>query len=292
MRAASRRLVAVVSAAVLVLVALVGAPPEQAMAANTETFREQLKTNAVAGQSADGGGINVNGDIVTIGNNLMSCVPNQNTAYNTKCRQQWDGSNGYNNDFDMRYLDVDSDAATFNSSMASLALPDGANVLWAGLYWGSRGGSATATHATHSMSFKTPGSTAYTKVTADRYMGPNTTSSNAYQGMVDVTGMLRARQSSAGTANGDYWGANVTGTQGYDQYAGWSLVVAYEAPGLPLRNLTLFDGFNVVDQGKPISVTVSGFLAPKTGPVDASLTMVAYEGDAYLRVCQVFGVSG
>ena len=40
--------------------------------------------------------------------------------------------------------------------------------------------------------------------------------------------------------------------------------------------------FNVVDQGKPISVTVSGFLAPKTGPVDASLTMVAYEGDAYL----------
>ena len=38
----------------------------------------------------------------------------------------------------MTYVDVDSDATTFNSSRATLDLPAGAQVLAAFLYWGGR----------------------------------------------------------------------------------------------------------------------------------------------------------
>ena len=34
-----------------------------------------------------------------------------------------------------RYVDVDADATTFDSSSATVALPAGSTVLWAGLYW-------------------------------------------------------------------------------------------------------------------------------------------------------------
>ena len=40
-----------------------------------------------------------------------------------------------NNDFDMSYVDVDGESTTFNSSRATLALPAGSTVLFAGLYW-------------------------------------------------------------------------------------------------------------------------------------------------------------
>jgi hypothetical protein len=34
-----------------------------------------------------------------------------------------------------------------------------------------------------------------------------------------------------------------------DRFAGWTLVVVYSNPTLPLRNLTVFDGFNSVSSG-------------------------------------------
>ena len=66
---------------------------------------------------------------------------------------------------------------------------------------------------------------------------------------------------------------------GEDRYAGWSLVVVYRSPSLPLRNLTVFDGLADVGQGDPQTITISGFRTPATGKVNARLGMVAYEGD-------------
>ena len=66
---------------------------------------------------------------------------------------------------------------------------------------------------------------------------------------------------------------------GEDRYAGWSLVVVYRAPGLPLRSLTVFDGFADVGRDEPETISLSGFRTPVTGPVETQLGMVAYEGD-------------
>ena len=41
----------------------------------------------------------------------------------------------------------------------------------------------------------------------------------------------------------------------------------------------MFDGFTDVGQGNPQSITIDGFLAPRAGPVDAQVGLVAYEGD-------------
>ena len=72
-----------------------------------------------------------------------------------------------------------------------------------------------------------------------------------------------------GGGTGRYWGADVVAGTGEDRYAGWSLVVVLRDPTQPLRNLTVFDGFADVGQGNPQTVTINGFLAPRTGAVDA-----------------------
>ena len=222
---------------------------------------------------------NANGAIVTIGNNLMTCPASAPT-----CAAALIGKapNNNNNAFDMINLDADNDPSTFNSSMSTLSLPTGATVAWAGLYWGARlnagtNGVAGNVNAINQMSLRPPNSASYQTVAADAsanaLFGPYSAGNNAYQRFAVVTNIVQA------AGSGDYWGANVVGGTGQDRYAGWALVVVYEAPGLPLRNLTVFDGFTNVGASSPQTITVSGFQAPRTGPVDTTLTMVAYEGD-------------
>lgn len=100
----------------------------------------------------------------------------------------------------------------------------------------------------------------------------------AYQAFADVTPLVGAGGS------GSYTVAGVWASTGTDRYGGWSLVVVHTAPGAPTRNLTVFDGFAVV-QNQPASdryfdVTVNGFITPPAGSVNAQVGIVAYEGDA------------
>ena len=60
-------------------------------------------------------------------------------------------------------------------------------------------------------------------------------------------------------------------------------MVAYEDLTQPPRNLTVDDGFITVSSGSPpITIPVSGFRTPPSGPVRTTLGFVAYEGDAGL----------
>lgn len=243
---------------------LVVVPPQAAHAAATVPFTSKFSTNA-------------NGAITTVGNNLLTC-PASSTCTDARA-----GGSQANNSFAMTNLDADSDSSTFNSSASTLSLPQGATVLWAGLYWGARlrggdGGSSASPADMNSMRLRTPGAGAYQSISASTaardQFGPDPDRYNAaYQRFADITSVVR----SAG--NGSYWGADVAAGTGGDRYAGWAMTVVYSAPGFPLRNLTVFDGFNTVGQGQPQTVTVDGFLAPQSGTVDAQLSMIAYEGD-------------
>ncbi|MCL2091990.1 MAG: hypothetical protein FWH11_12475 [Micrococcales bacterium] len=244
---------------VVALIAFTALTSISAQAADTVPFLVRYTTNA-------------NGAIVTIGNNLLTCP-----AAAENCAAARAGGNYNNNSFTMTHLDADDVAGTFNSSSSVLSLPEGATVLWAGLYWGARlqtgTGGQTGSGTRTVMQLRPPGAASYQTITSQQEFGPNTASYNAYQEFADVTAIVRA------AGNGEYWGANVVTATGVDRYAGWSLTVAYAAPGMPLRNLTVFDGFDKVGNGEPQTVTVSGFRAPLVGPVDAQLSMVAYEGD-------------
>ena len=187
------------------------------------------------------------------------------------------GSKVANNDFLMTYVDADSDPTTFNSSRSNLVMPAGSQVLFAGLYWGARTSGTTLNAATAlrpTVKFMTPGGLAYQTLTGS-VIG---TSGNDYQSFKDVTGLVAA------AGDGTYTVANVQARKDItDVYAGWSLVVAYRAPGDPARNLTIFDGYGTV-AAKPasdstVNIPISGFKAPTAGLVKATLGFIAYEGD-------------
>jgi large repetitive protein len=165
----------------------------------------------------------------------------------------------------MAYVDVDSDATTFNSSRANLALPAGARVLFAGLYWGSVTTTPTQAAARTQVRFSTPGTTGYAAVNgtlvgsitgAADFSG--TPTGDIYQGFADVTTQVRT------AGNGTYTVANVQGTTELGAHAGWSLVVAYRLPGGQARSLTVFDGFALqASTDLPLNVPISGFVASR-----------------------------
>ena len=79
----------------------------------------------------------------------------------------------------------------------------------------------------------------------------------------DVTSLVAA------AGNGTYTVADVQAGTGMDRYAGWSLVVVYANAAEMTRNVTVFDGFQIVNGATPtIDISVSGFLTPPSGAVD------------------------
>ncbi len=213
------------------------------------------------------------GDIAGIGNVNMNCAPFSGTpAPTTTCansRTDTSGTGGArNNDFTMVNSDVDSDASTFNSSRATLNMPAGSTVLFAGLYWSGR--AANANRST-SVRFSTPAS-GYSTVSAT---GPlDATTGNAYQGFANVTALVAA------AGNGVYAVANVYGNSEADSWAGWALVVAYSNASLPPRNLSIFDGWQrAADVNTPINLNISGFVTPPSGPVNTTIGVLAWDGD-------------
>ena len=215
------------------------------------------------------------GDITFAANTLMTAPASAGQA--AIDAQNGVGSKVNNNDFQMAYVDIDADPTTFNSSAAELVLPSGANVLFAGLYWSGRTSKSAdpegQTQFRDTVKLMAPGDSAYRDLTGAT-IG---VTGSSYQAFEDVTAIV---QSDAGGA-GRYTVANVRAiATSDDKYAGWSLVVAYQAPGEPARNLTVFDGYGSVSKDDPaIDIPIEGFKAPPSGPVNATLGFIAYEGD-------------
>jgi uncharacterized repeat protein (TIGR01451 family) len=235
----------------------------------------------------------VRGDIVLIGNISMECSGRPGSA----CDQSQRGRPpfGGNNDFFMDYVDIDGRNDTFNSSSATLNLPTGAVVKFAGLYWRAnvrRGEGDDAKDARDAsrrgaVLFRPPKGEYVSLTVGDRrkpcdnsrdLINPD---GQSYRGFYDVTSLV------AGGGGGSYTVANIQAGTGKLRSAGWSLIVAYEDPNpnVPLRNLSVYDGF--VDFGGTAQgrVTLSGF---KTPPVEAApgasrLGIVAFEGDLRLK---------
>ena len=211
------------------------------------------------------------GDILLVGNTLMTCPAS------SACTTAQNGGNTNNNSFNMAWINADAvTTAPANSSRATLNLPAGSTVLFAGLYWGAdtsagSGGSAAPTPtARGTVRFSTPAS-AYTAVTASQV----DLSGNRYSAFADVTARVRA----AGA--GSYGVSGIQAGTGSDRYAGWSLVVVIGNPALPPRNMVVFDGFSVVNASNPTSITtpVSGFQTPPSGTFSTYMGAVSYDGD-------------
>lgn len=264
--AGTQRLRGAASALLAVLVGLgaVAVLPAAPAAAADRAFAPRFSTNDT-------------GDIDMFGNTVMTCQASASgcTAARTAAATATADSSLNNNAYSMAYVDVDSDSSTFNSSSATVTLPSGATVLFAGLYWGgevaagSGGNAAPNASARGTVKLKPAGASTYSTVTA------TTVDDGAiiYQGFADITSTVRA------AGNGTYTVANVQTATGQDRLGGWTIVVAYRDTAQPARNLTVFDGLKSISGGASGSIPVSGFQTPPAGNVNTTVGFVTYEGD-------------
>ncbi|MER3442858.1 MAG: hypothetical protein C4333_01525 [Meiothermus sp.] len=220
---------------------------------------------------------NEQGNVLLIGNTLM-CA-----GSGSSCDTGEMNDSSANNAQNMIFVNADGAAPSWpngknGSSAATLQLPSGAQVLFAGLYWGARAASNNNTRNT--ISVKPPGRSSYQSVSGSLLgtitaQGTNTT--RPYSAFADLTSLVQA------SGSGTYWVGGITAATGNDGlgfYAGWSLVVVYRDITQPLRNLVVYDGLATVSSGNNVTITPSGFLTPAVGAVQASLGAVVFEGDA------------
>jgi clumping factor A len=156
------------------------------------------------------------------------------------------------------------------SSVAVLALPQGAEVTHARLYWSAMDGEGNRELATLSRL------AAELQVEASATATFDENGNTFYQSSADVTEFVRAGGAGAYRVGGvDI--ADPVGLDDSAHYAAWWLVVFYSLASEPVRHLGVYDGFVRVGE-ESSSVTLSGFEIPP-GPVQARLGVVAYEGD-------------
>ena len=195
-------------------------------------------------------------------------------------------TNSVDMSFDMEVQGL-SNYGTFNSSTSDLVIPTTCNeVLFAGLYWGADQGTngtntSWITGAYNAVKLRIPGSLVYQTITSTQ---TNTHSDAVSPGLphtgylcfADITSLINTSN-----ANGTYTVADVVGPIGIDNACGgWTIVIVYSNASLLPRNLTVFDGSVIINQGDPpVDVGINGFLTPPSGPVSCELGAVVYDGD-------------
>ncbi|MER7926869.1 DUF3344 domain-containing protein [Streptomyces sp. NPDC096057] len=211
------------------------------------------------------------GGIVRAANTSISCRGNS-----AACPAVREGQAAVNGDFDMFYVDVDSDPNTYNSSRAEVRLPEGARATYARLYWGGnlRVGEQKPPKDDGRVLIAEPGG-AYKAVLADTVVGHRVVGgADAFQASADVTKLVRD------SGSGLYTVAQVNTAMGRSAagaWGGWTLVVAYEKPQEPLRRLELWDGFDALGARNGAELRLRGVRVPAHAGGRAGV--VAYNGD-------------
>ncbi|MFI1773631.1 HYR-like domain-containing protein [Thalassobellus citreus] len=234
---------------------------------------------------------NIKGDFAMIGNTNLTLVNYNDTRAN---------------DSAMRYVDIDQDSNTLNSSSARLefpvengSIPECSKILFAGLYWVGRADNGPdanldgdndpntfvingKTLNKRKVKIKGPLQTIYTEVeaTPDNIYFPDNAYQNIFTAYVDITQYVIDNN-----GEGDYVIADMAlreGTIDVTGYSGgWGMVVVYENSKMKYRNVTVFDGHAFVDSGvnQDFSFDVDGFNAVQSGDVNIRLGLMASEGE-------------
>ena len=225
--------------------------------------------------------ISTRGDLAVAANTLLSC-PASGTCTQARAGTS-SNTNHRNATWAMAYVDIDSDAATINSSEAQLTIPAGATVAFAGLYWSADTSAGLGGAAAPSPAFRgtarldTPAAGGYSTVTAG-VVDDSGVVSTRYQAYADVTAQVSAGGS------GTYRVGNVQAGTGSDRWGGWYLVVVYRQPSVTtVRRLAVYDGLQTLPGSAPAvnsyQLTLANFIASNqyTGTVRGRLGLASGE---------------
>jgi hypothetical protein len=183
-----------------------------------------------------------------------------------------------NGDFDMFYVDVDSDPNTYNSSRAEVRVPQGGRVTYARLYWGGnlKVSEQKPPKDNGRVLISEPGGQ-YKELLADSVVGHRVAhGADAFQASADVTNLVRE------SGSGLYTVAQVNVAMGKSTagaWGGWTLVVAYENAAEPLRHLAVWDGFDALGDRTGDGPLVRMAELPFPAGANGRVGLVAYNGD-------------
>ncbi|WP_143569699.1 HYR-like domain-containing protein, partial [Tenacibaculum agarivorans] len=234
----------------------------------------------------------IHGNVTMIANNVLSRSATQN--YNGQ---------GGNHDFSNVFVDIDSDLTTFNSSSANLTNPEPSMgcliIKKAYLYWAAadlkeKDPKDELNWEYNKVKLMLPGSAAYKTFTADEviFRGRDEIRpfvNDPYVCFKDITKEVRELL----TPYGKYQVGNVKAKKGrlisHDRVntgtsGGWQIIFIYENAKLPMKNVSIFDGYaNVTRYVNNFEVQFDGFLTVPRGAVNADIVLGALEGDRDLK---------
>ncbi|MCF7560635.1 hypothetical protein L3X39_08290, partial [Sabulilitoribacter multivorans] len=249
----------------------------------------------------------VNGDFTIIANNMISTTATGNYT---------GGSNNHNLS-NLVYVDIDGNSgigsSTFNSSSANFANPSPSSgcltIRKAYLYWAASDKEPDSNNPNsenqpswnyNDIKLMLPSETDYTTYTADEviyrgredHIGPpydGHFSNDPYICVKDITASITNLVDNSISPYGTYQVANVEGKigslVGHDGTTigvsgGWQIVFVYESPLLPLKNISIFDGYgHVVNGTGGYDINFNGFQTVPSGNVNANILIGALEGD-------------
>lgn len=229
---------------------------------------------------------NLRGDFTMIGNaNLFD-------------KRLWSsGSPGDSNvNTNMAFYKLTGDPSSIrNSSSATLVHPAGfdsscTKIVYVGLYWSGRGDNTNSNVLSNGLrkdkvKLRLPGSTSYQELTAEWIYRGDSDSRGIYSSYIDITDKILTLGSNAW---GTYSVADIATRPGEIDntglYGGWGMVVIYENPLMKWRDITVYDGFSVLnasgnDNAQSGILNVSGFRAAQSGNINIKMGMMAGEGD-------------
>jgi clumping factor A len=161
---------------------------------------------------------------------------------------------------------------------AVLSIPTGATVTYARIYWAGMLPTAMSPDASVRIE---RGVALDESVAADSSLTLERGGNRSwYQSTADVTAIVKTHQGGAYRVS-DVGSVGLNDLNSNDPMLGWVMVVFYSLPTDPPRNLTLFDGLDLVAPNSSTEVPITGFLVPKAG-FDAKLGVIAYEGESQL----------
>ncbi|RYZ06891.1 MAG: DUF11 domain-containing protein [Myxococcales bacterium] len=163
-------------------------------------------------------------------------------------------------------------------STAVLSIPAGATITYARLYWA---GMLPTAMSPDSGVRIVRAAVLDESLDADASITiPRDDDRSWYQSTADVTSILTTHQGGAYRVS-DVGSVGLNNLNSSDPMVGWVMVVFYSLPTDPPRNLTLFDGLDLVQPNSSTQVPITGFLVPNAG-FDAKLGVIAYEGESQL----------
>lgn len=237
---------------------------EAALNTGSSTFTRKFLTNDTA-------------EVKLIGNTNLSCIASESGCTTT---QAGTTSAKRNNDFNMKFIDIDSDSSTFNSSSAKLTLNPDDEILWAGLFWGGADGTPNGNspslrdaNALNRVKLKIPGNNSYSDITGSLLGRTEGTTTKDYMAFAEITNLVKDKGA------GDFFIANIQLGEGKYFYGGWSISFVIKNSKLPIRNVSVFTGHTRIATDTPVKINLSGFLTPKTGDVRSRIAVVALDGD-------------